>query len=101
MEKIPCPLCLHEENMKARWRGRTAEVDEPHMMVFVQPARFAGTNVRPEGFWECQICRCRLPAYHAGVFLDAVLMHYDPNCDSITGKPPLHADVRRAMEGGR
>jgi hypothetical protein len=101
-EKIPCPACLHEETMRARFHEREPVHDDMALMAWVPPyggARGQQVTKWDGGGWVCQVCQLRLTPHEAGVLLDAALMHYDPRCDSIVDG--VHADTRRAMAGGK
>lgn len=99
VDPVMCPVCTHEETMKARWHDRERDPDDWAVMDYVkfQP-RAGGQPVSrwDRGLWECRTCGCRLTPHEALVLLDAVLMHVDPQCDSVEGEPPLHSDARRA-----
>lgn len=92
-DRVPCPVCLHEETLRARLCRRTPCYDDMATMR-LEPPFTAG-----RGVWGCRVCGVRLTPCHAGVLLDAALMHMDPHCDSIRGG--VHEDTRRAHRGGR
>ena len=99
---IACPRCTHEATMRARRRGEQADIDEFALMRWHPPSQKAGAQVCTrwdDGFWVCDICELRLNPIDAGILLDAALMHYAPDCDSI-GADGIHADTHRALAGG-
>lgn len=95
-DRVPCPVCLHEETFRARLCRRTPCYDDIVTMDFEAPS---GDALPGRGAWACGTCGARLTPYQAGVLLDAALMHVDPHCDSIRGG--VHEDARRALRGGR
>lgn len=100
---IACPVCMHEETVRARQNEREPCRDDLAVMRFVAPpSRGAcGNPGMPtrfsDGEWECQICGCRLSPHEAGVLLDAALSAIGLDCDSFDGV--IHADARRALAG--
>ena len=99
---IMCPCCTHEPTMRARLRNEPVDIDEFILMRWHPP--FGGPRTQvctrwDEGWWECQVCGIKLTPHEAGVLVDAALMHYAPDCDSI-GDDGIHADTRRAFKGG-
>ena len=88
--------------MRARMRSESAEIDEFALMRWHPPIQRAGAQVCTrwdQGWWQCEICELRLNPLDAGILIDAALMHYAPDCDSI-GNDGIHADTHRALKGG-
>lgn len=99
---IQCPVCLHDETMRARIHEREPMHDDVALMRWRPPhggARGQVVTRWDEGSWVCERCDLPLSPHDAGVLLDAALRHSHPDCDSIRGG--LHEDVRRAFAGGR
>jgi hypothetical protein len=100
---IACPACMHTETMQAREHGREASYIDDDAAVMDWRPPFGGARGQQcsrwdDGSWLCRVCQLALSPHDAGVLLDAVLMHRDPHCDSITAG--LHEDTRRAFRGG-
>lgn len=100
-ERIHCPVCMHDETMRARLDGREPCYDDGPEMDFVRPrggVRGQLLSQHDRGTWVCRVCAVPLTPRDAGVLLDAALMHRDPDCDSIVDG--VHMDARRAFGGG-
>lgn len=99
---IPCPVCTHDETMRARLDEREACYDDsPRMRWSPPPGGYRGQEVSrwDRGAWTCEACDLALTPRDAYVLLDAALMHAYPDCDSIVDG--VHLDAQVAAACGR
>lgn len=99
---VLCPVCFHEETMRARRNGGEPCHDDPVLMRWQPPLKRAGGQVVTPydfGWWLCDMCGIRLAPEQAATLIDAVLYCNDPNCDS-RDEEGFYADSIRAAKGG-
>lgn len=98
-DPIQCPICMHEETLRARLDGREPCYDDAAQMRYHRTGGMRGQTLTrwDLGTWVCETCAAALSPRDAGVMLDATLMHVDPECDSIVDG--MHADAMRAFRG--
>jgi len=98
-----CPVCWHEETMRARRLEQEPCRDDVTMMHWCPPYRGPrGQQVTKwdMGCWECiDGCGLKVTAHEAGILLSAALVASDPDCDSVD-EDGIHADVLNALKGG-
>lgn len=104
--RVICPVCWHEETMRARRLEQEPCRDDVIMMHWRPPYRGPrGPQLQmgwkwDMGGWEClDGCGLRVTAHEAGVLLSAALTASDPDCDSID-EDGVHADALIAWKGG-
>lgn len=99
---ILCPVCWHEETLRARVGAHESCHDDPALMHWQRPhggARGQVVSVWDGGCWLCEACGARMTPHHAAVLIDAALYCHDPDCDSID-EEGYYSDSRRAAAGG-
>ncbi len=101
-KKVICPVCWHEETFRAIRQEQEADHDDPVLAYWCKPyggARGQQVTVWDGGYWECGICRLRLPAFSMALLIDAVLRVSDPNSDSYDEKEKTFKDAIEAAGG--
>ena len=75
----PCPVCWHEETMRAQREEREPAdtTQEMHLEWYPPLDGPRGQQVTrvDGGYWRCPACDVVLPPREAAVLLDAVLVH--------------------------
>lgn len=98
-----CPVCWHEDTIRARELGEEPHHDDPVMLTWHRPyggAQGQQLETRSRGHWSCEQCGLSISPRAAVVLIDAALTS-DPGttCDSFDGV--MFADALTADRGGR